>query len=256
MADSLRNYTRCGLSKENDILIAINGIQRRLSKVTKDMLIAGLWKDRLIQELCWMRSTDSREIFSPFATQSYRAPTWSWAGSNVEIHPGHFRHHENCTNLRHRVTVEAIESDETQSGQLKNASLQLRSKLVSATISMHESADLIFGRKFDFTCGSGDKVVGSSRNNTRLEFIVDNRDEEPYYQQDLVFLTMWECCCTRLCRGEKEAKPKRYLEALALKPTSTKKNEYQRVGILQVLESGYDYYTAHETEDKHSLVLL
>lgn len=121
---------------------------------------------------------------------------------------------------------------------------------------MHESTDWMFGRTFNFTCGSGDKVVGSFRNNTRLEFIVDNRGEEPYYQQDLVFLTMWECCCTRPYRGEKEAKPKRYLEALALKPTSTKKNEYQRVSRSQVLESGYEYYTAHETEDEHSIVLL
>jgi hypothetical protein len=119
---------------------------------------------------------------------------------------------------------------------------------------MHKSNDKLSSYEFDFVCGSGDKVIGKPMHYNRLNFVVDNRDEEPHYQQDLVFLTMWECCCPRLTRFGTEEK--RCLEALALKPARTGKNQYERVGMLIVPESAYDFYAAHETEDELSLVLL
>lgn len=83
-----RAYSRCGLSKESDKLVAMNGIEKLLERIAGVKLVAGLWSERLIQELCWSRDLGSKFLVKgPFYPQKWRAPTFSWAASQVEIHP-------------------------------------------------------------------------------------------------------------------------------------------------------------------------
>jgi hypothetical protein len=79
MASFVRAYSKSGLSQESDKLVAINGVQQMLSKVTGDIFIGGIWRNRLIRELCWIRNTMQGEqnLFGVFYLQSWRAPTWS-----------------------------------------------------------------------------------------------------------------------------------------------------------------------------------
>ncbi|KAI9162856.1 HET-domain-containing protein [Paramyrothecium foliicola] len=117
-------YTRAGLTKESEKLVAINSIQKMISKLTGEEFIAGLWRSRLIQELCWYRYPGQETPAKPFP-EKWRAPSWSWASNNMEIHPGHIRHHLLCSGFNYRATVEDVDVDAKGSGQLNRASLTL-----------------------------------------------------------------------------------------------------------------------------------
>ena len=251
-----RNYTRCGMTRESDILAAINGIRQQLFNCTGDIFVAGLWRSRLVQELCWQRSPDPREVLDPFHTREWRAPTWSWAGAHLEMHPGHRRHHHRHDNLRDMVTIKAIDYEEFKSGQLKHASLTLRGKLVFSTIVLHGPSDV--PSTVEFICGEA-SIKGQQYGDDSLKFILDNRDAGIPYREELVCLAMWECYCKRdsnLDPLDLDKKPTRYLEALALKPQKAEGGVYERVGILLVPEHAYNFYISKETKDEHSLVLV
>ncbi|KAK7699299.1 hypothetical protein SLS64_011757 [Diaporthe eres] len=76
------HYSACGLTKQQDVLVAIAGIARRLCPVVKDLYVTGLWAKSLPTALLWKRSApkDSR----PRPTE-YFAPTFSWAASDGEV---------------------------------------------------------------------------------------------------------------------------------------------------------------------------
>ncbi|KAF2034183.1 HET-domain-containing protein, partial [Setomelanomma holmii] len=77
-------YSQCGLSRDSDKLVAIRGIAREVGKVTGDDLVAGLWRGRMIEELCWFKRRFSHEP-PAVEPEQWRAPTWSWASSNAKI---------------------------------------------------------------------------------------------------------------------------------------------------------------------------
>jgi hypothetical protein len=78
----VREYTKCKLTRDEDILIAFSGLARRWSEILPDQYLAGLWKQSLEEGLLW-----HGEFFYPgyggfLGGQIYsrwRAPSWSWA---------------------------------------------------------------------------------------------------------------------------------------------------------------------------------
>ncbi|PVH96780.1 HET-domain-containing protein, partial [Periconia macrospinosa] len=78
------NYSSSALSRESDKLVALRGIAKHVSEVTGDELIAGLWKSRMIEELCWFKRIYPRQ-YLPTQPIEWRAPTWSWAACNDVI---------------------------------------------------------------------------------------------------------------------------------------------------------------------------
>jgi hypothetical protein len=72
----IKHYTRCYLTKNSDILVALVGIADEVGHAMSDCLVAGLYKKRFVQELCW-RSYQGRH--PPQRPTVWRAPSWSWA---------------------------------------------------------------------------------------------------------------------------------------------------------------------------------
>jgi hypothetical protein len=250
----VRNYTRCGLSKENDKLVAMNGIRQLLTNMTGHMFICGLWRSRLIQELGWMRShlrRDPSEVSRAFYPQKWRAPTWSWANTNVEMHPGHLRHHLDCPKLQHRVIVEGIDSDEFNSGQLKHAQLTLRGRLVRATLAIR-GPPFVIGSGVEFICDSA-SITAELRSEVSFEFFLDDIAAEPHYREEMVCLAMWACDCKEMSGDDETI---RILQALVLRPHRSEEGHYERVGIVYMRNSSYDFYLENESKDEHSLVLV
>jgi hypothetical protein len=71
-------YSKCQLTYAIDRLVAISGIARHMQQRNHDKYVAGMWKTKLEEQLCWMttRPAPHRE------TTPYIAPTWSWAASS------------------------------------------------------------------------------------------------------------------------------------------------------------------------------
>ncbi|KAF2735609.1 HET-domain-containing protein, partial [Polyplosphaeria fusca] len=69
-------YSKCELTHDGDKLVAIHGIAQRIGQATGDELVAGLWRSRIAEELCWFKKRPATE------PTKWRAPTWSWASTN------------------------------------------------------------------------------------------------------------------------------------------------------------------------------
>lgn len=242
-------YSRCGLSKEDDKLVAIHGVQQLLSKATGDTLVAGLWRSKLIQELCWTR-LGSDDVFRNFSPQNWRAPTWSWAAKNLNMHPGNMRYHVGCPELQTHVAIEAVDIDAFGSGQLQRASLTLRGKLLDAAFIIQGQS----GRRNDteFICG-GLSRKGNSLVSDGFELTLDDCNHVLPFREELVCLAMFSCKCTRLWN---KLIPTSHLFALALRPYDLEKGEYERVGLLEIQGSCSDFYVTNESNAECNLVLV
>ncbi|KAL9101798.1 MAG: hypothetical protein Q9187_009199 [Circinaria calcarea] len=76
-------YTSTNLTYGSDKLVAISALARQVSEYSKvaGEYLAGLWRNKLIGQLCW--SSSSRTVRS----KEYRAPSWSWACLDGAIWP-------------------------------------------------------------------------------------------------------------------------------------------------------------------------
>lgn len=73
----IEEYTKRRLSNGNDKLPALSGLASLYHRGNATPYLAGLWNTTLLSDLLW-RTEISAELM-PQHTQSYRAPSWSWA---------------------------------------------------------------------------------------------------------------------------------------------------------------------------------
>lgn len=71
----VQTYTRGGLTKETDKLVAISGLAKGLAAQSGMEYLAGLWNHQLVQQLLWRAESPSKR------PAVFRAPSWSWAST-------------------------------------------------------------------------------------------------------------------------------------------------------------------------------
>ncbi|KAK7442848.1 hypothetical protein Landi51_09396 [Colletotrichum acutatum] len=94
---TVENYKRTRLTYQSDILPAIAGVVKNMSRYRKDKYLAGVWEDSLLDDLAW-QATQS-VLPRPDA---WTAPTWSWASVTSRINYSNLR-----TILAHKFMEEA-----------------------------------------------------------------------------------------------------------------------------------------------------
>lgn len=105
----VENFCSRQLSFESDRLPALSGLAKKIQDASDDLYLAGLWRNFLIEDLCWRTTpfSESRQAgpggfinhFGPRLCRvtkpvAYRAPTWSWASLNghIQFVPLDFQH--------------------------------------------------------------------------------------------------------------------------------------------------------------------
>lgn len=84
--DILALYVRCALTRSEDKLVALSGVAKDFGRAVGDEYVAGLWRRNLINSLLWRVDAPFGEPPMPSSRpRRYRAPTWSWAVSNLEV---------------------------------------------------------------------------------------------------------------------------------------------------------------------------
>lgn len=73
-------YSGANLTFGKDKLPALSGVARLGYNETGDQYLAGLWKDKLEEQLCWSRYGPVIRPRPP-----WRAPTWSWASTDGAV---------------------------------------------------------------------------------------------------------------------------------------------------------------------------
>jgi len=96
----VEDYSSRKLTKEDDKLPALSGFAKNLAMLTRDIYYAGLWRDHIFEDLCWIVFTRSESLGQvpagfphSFGLQfcfawrpnKYQAPTWSWASLEYTV---------------------------------------------------------------------------------------------------------------------------------------------------------------------------
>lgn len=122
-----QSYSYSAVTKDEDRLIAIQGIAQDVGLLLKDHLVSGMWKSRILDEMCfsYMYTTD----YQPRKTSN---PSWSWASwispicPESEIHRQYIYLTQVCS-----FGIKEGESS-TIDASLLCESLRLRSNLIHA----------------------------------------------------------------------------------------------------------------------------
>jgi hypothetical protein len=138
------------MTKEEDKLVAIRGIAQQVGQALNDHLVAGLWYNRLLEELCWFKKPSINEP-PPRKLKKWRAPTWSWASSNaITWISNTTKSHLHCQNKQIWGELEDLNVKANASGELEYASLRIRCKPICAILKPDSSSS----HKVDSTfCG-------------------------------------------------------------------------------------------------------
>ncbi|OAL35153.1 hypothetical protein AYO20_05630 [Fonsecaea nubica] len=138
----VEEYTSRNLTRDNDKLPALSGIANTVGTLTGDEYLAGLWRNDLLQHLCWSIETfepthqcsdPAHDAAMPPPTKSevryppkYRAPSWSWASldGKVNFHP------LNRKNLRARCICAHVDiAGKDRYGRVKKGWITLEAPL-------------------------------------------------------------------------------------------------------------------------------
>lgn len=105
----VRHYSGANLTFAKDKLPALSGVARLGYNETGDLYLAGLWRDKLDEQLCWFRSVCQPSSIRP--RPAWRAPTWSWASIEGQVcwHPLH-------KNVLQTTYVHILDSNTTKYG--------------------------------------------------------------------------------------------------------------------------------------------
>jgi hypothetical protein len=147
-------YSKCALTHSTDKLVAIRGIASLVGEVTGDEFVAGLWRSRIIEEMCWTGPNYSEQ-----KSTEWIAPTWSWASSNSQSFSSMFSSYHGGHHGR-RTEAELVELDvETKaSGELEYASIKIKCKPLYALYT--PASDALFASRDDGYLGSLELIGG------------------------------------------------------------------------------------------------
>lgn len=81
----VEQYSARELTVGNDKLPALSGVATKIKEATGSSYIAGVWKDNLASDLLWSVSANTVSNANSAASDTYRAPSFSWASLDSEI---------------------------------------------------------------------------------------------------------------------------------------------------------------------------
>jgi hypothetical protein len=151
-----------------------------------------------------------------------------------------------CPKSRERASIEVVDVGAFPSGQLQYASLTLRGRIVQATFTVDPVSSLE-----NFCLFSG-----PSESTTYLlqSLFLDPPYGESLFHAQVVCIAVYEdpcekgLCVTAAYRGR--------LGVLVLQQCQSNPAKFKRVGVIFLWKKYYDLYTAHETEEEHSITII
>ena len=135
----IMEYSKRRLSFAADKLPAISAVASHISGITGSRYIAGMWKDNLIQDMCW-----ERHMFESLKwenTDEWRAPTFSWASVQ-----GNVFYNDDSPAGKGTYLTEVLETGTTLGGtpvfgQVTDGFVIVRGPLIPAKLSTHPPYD-------------------------------------------------------------------------------------------------------------------
>ncbi|KAH6722757.1 heterokaryon incompatibility protein-domain-containing protein [Leptodontidium sp. MPI-SDFR-AT-0119] len=124
------HYSSLQLTYDRDIFPAIYGLVTHFEPLLGCRFLAGLWEDRLLQDMLW--SSHGLSGPWPCRPEKWRAPTWSWASvkSSVYYHNDIVLNENSCVVL----DVKCVPVEADSAGELASTLLILRGKCIETKL--------------------------------------------------------------------------------------------------------------------------
>lgn len=132
-------YTGLDITASSDRLPALSGIASDMAQTRKCSYFAGIWESSLLDDLVWV--TYSRKSTRP---TSWRAPTWSWASIEGQVHYGDAfvywyqdmwkEDREKCEYYAKSVKVECSPAGLNKYGQVMAGILRLSGPIITGPL--------------------------------------------------------------------------------------------------------------------------
>ena len=240
----LCKYSQCQLSVESDKLVAISGIAKKISDLTGDKLIYGLWESRFLEDLLWTVCDRPSGDRYP---REWRAPTWSWACTDCQVAPSTMFIPE-VGSRRSKVTIEKLDVDAIGQNSVEHAALTLRGKLIHTTCcvgSIYSDDGILY-------CEDMSSNIPSEINLSQEGIVLrlDNHRAEYPERVDMAFVAILESDC------DSAESDRWYLEGLALQRRPSGDERFERIGYVLVRGSAArKFYEAYETKIEQIIVI-
>jgi hypothetical protein len=161
----LSDYSQRGITRRSDLLPALSGLAARMQELHCAEYLAGLWRDRLLEDLCWT-TQDSKWNKAPCVrADETNVPSWSWVSiAYPSIYPiinerGEFVPH--CEVLR--CTTNLTKSQWNRFGEVTSGELVLRGPLRKAKLTYAGQSTSGAMNTIDFGAGSTTEIEEDAR---------------------------------------------------------------------------------------------
>jgi len=215
-------YTDAHLTKDSDKLIAISGLARAAQQENKDEYFAGLWRTDMEYQLCWFH-----DDFMPtklHRSLPTRAPTWSWASTDLSVCYEARDEHLEYVIYAHVVNVQPIPSGADPFN------------LCEGSLSMNVTA--LLSCKIPEGQGWGDILITSGGVDLLFTGSVMLDSYADDFNTGLFILPIFHHQNDYFKR----------VKGLVLYPTSSSKGEYSRIGAFML---NYMVYNEQESKENY-----
>lgn len=122
-------YTSFQLTKDADILIALSGIAQDVSERLNDDMVAGMWRRRLVEDICWCIKINPNKPWRPMV---WRAPSWSWASSRQIVKASRLGYDLN-TDVTQMCNIVDVRLETDAMGDMVKGTVVLKGRLIPWT---------------------------------------------------------------------------------------------------------------------------
>lgn len=237
-------YASSAVTVDSDKLIAIQGIAEQVGTVLEDTLIAGLWRKRLLEDLCW----EAGHLPCRSTGRAWRAPSWSWASideQHVNISWISVQHRA-CKDLHTCASIIDIRTGTSCSGVLSYSNIRLQCRPLRVYCNHDQGLRPYF---FDGTlrfAQSGTEIDCADD----VEASVDLRIEDEHRSRNrLVYLVIIQRCPHSGGSA---------LGGLILSPLFKHEGVFERIGswTATALSSGEIFMMEHEAVHESVITLI
>ncbi len=237
--DIVRLYSAANLTFGKDKLPALSGIARLCHNQTGDQYLAGLWRSKILEQLCWIR------LQPPVQRPPWRAPTWTWASIDGRVNWNTTQ--TGVLEATHIHVVDAsIKIDGLDPfGQVTSGSLSLAcSTMATGCLSQPNNAKVIQEGSL--------KIALTGLEKEEFTIQIDSLSDLEHVDTALVhFLPILSGRTgTSIRRGEDWIQQE-MVEGILLRATGHAKGEYTRIGSFSFLNNRDNFSLYNNNKDKN-----
>ncbi|KAI8206163.1 hypothetical protein KHU50_000639 [Colletotrichum sp. SAR 10_65] len=168
--DLLQYYSVMEAGQQQDRLLAISAIAKKIGGIAKDRYSAGIWMNRPSDSLTWVSCSDEAKRLT-----GYFIPSWSWASISGEVRL------ESCTPME-EFSIQHLKVKNQIPGDDFSAPIEAQMKLQTLTFPAHVRRDEEYCGDFLWDLAVGEAVDGQ----LYLDVAIDSTEREISHDEELL----------------------------------------------------------------------